>query len=92
MALHLIKVSIIPETPMIVPLRKRILLETINPDAAAAKPEYEISKDVTTGILAPPIGTTISTPSAEETTKTYEIYSTGLTQRNYNTKYDAESE
>ena len=38
------------------------LFSRTNPVAAAASPEYELSRDMTTGISAPPIGITNNNP------------------------------
>jgi hypothetical protein len=49
-------VKISPEAPTRDPLIIRALLLIKNPVAAAAIPEYEFRREITTGISAPPIG------------------------------------
>ena len=68
MALHMICVKIIPEAPTREPATISTLLFKIKPVAQAAIPEYELSKEITTGISAPPIGITVITPSNKEMT------------------------
>ena len=40
----------------------RMLLFSAKPVAAAARPAYELSSEMTTGMSAPPIGKTAMTP------------------------------
>ena len=54
--------SIAPELPTRAPVTISRSLPNINPAAAAAHPEYELSIDTTTGISAPPIAMTNITP------------------------------
>ena len=53
-----------PDAPLSAPAMIRTLLPIANPVAAAARPAYELSSETTTGMSAPPIGSTISTPSS----------------------------
>src|SRR5688500_6317312 len=55
-----------PDAPSSAPQMIRMLLPSANPVAAAARPQYELSSATTTGMSAPPIGITISTPSSSE--------------------------
>ena len=43
------------------------LLSRANPVAAAAKPEQEFRKEITTGMSTPPTGTTSKTPKTDAT-------------------------
>ena len=52
-----------PDAPSSAPQMMRMLLPIAKPVAAAASPQYELSSATTTGMSAPPIGITISTPS-----------------------------
>src|ERR1700712_4258125 len=56
-----------PDAPSSEPQMMRMLLPSANPVAAAARPQYEFSSATTTGMSAPPIGMTISTPSIAAT-------------------------
>jgi hypothetical protein len=47
-----------------------ILFITTNPAAAAATPEREFNRDMTTGISPPPMGRTNITPNTKETATT----------------------
>jgi hypothetical protein len=60
----MIWLRMIPDEPTSAPLMMSTLLSITNPVIAAAIPEYEFSSEITTGMSAPPIGTTRSTPSA----------------------------
>ena len=62
-ALHIMKVRISPAAPTIEPAMMSTLLPMTKPVKAAAMPDRELSRLTTTGISAPPIGTTNSTPS-----------------------------
>ena len=42
------------------------MLPITNPAALAARPEYELSSEMTTGMSAPPIGMTSRTPRMRE--------------------------
>lgn len=54
--------KIAPELPTNAPVTINKSLPNINPAAAAAQPEYELSIETTTGISAPPIAITNITP------------------------------
>ena len=66
MALHIIAVRMIPDAPTNAPAMISPLLLMTKPVIAAAKPEYELSNAITTGMSAPPIGITESTPRTSE--------------------------
>src|SRR4030081_1341719 len=53
-----------PDAPSSAPQMIRMLLPNAKPVAEAASPQYELSNATTTGMSAPPIGSTISTPSS----------------------------
>src|SRR3979411_1117521 len=53
-----------PEAPSSAPQMIRMLFPSAKPVADAASPQYELSNATTTGMSAPPIGSTISTPSS----------------------------
>jgi hypothetical protein len=53
-----------PEAPSSAPAMISTLLSIAKPVAEAARPAYELSSETTTGMSAPPIGSTISTPIA----------------------------
>ena len=67
MARHMICVKISPEAPTSDPAIISTLLSSTKPVAAAASPEHELSKAITTGISAPPIGNTSNKPNSEAT-------------------------
>ena len=56
----------IPEAPTNAPDIIRPLFMRTNPVADAAIPEYELRRDITTGISAPPIGIVSVTPKIAE--------------------------
>ena len=60
----IICVSSVPEAPTSVPETISRSLCSTKPVAAAARPVKELSSEITTGMSAPPIGSTKSTPSA----------------------------
>src|SRR5690606_17362268 len=62
MASHMIFVRMMPDAPTSAPLTMSTLLPSTNPVIAAAMPENEFSSEMTTGMSAPPIGMTNSTP------------------------------
>ena len=68
MALHMILVRINPDAPTSDPAMISTLLSITNPVAAAASPEYEFNRAITTGMSAPPIGLTSRTPNTEART------------------------
>ena len=61
-ALHIIRVRMRPEAPTSAPLMISTLLPITNPAADAASPEYEFRSEITTGMSAPPIGSTSNIP------------------------------
>ena len=61
-ALHIKIVSNVPAAPTKIPPVSITLLSYKNPPQAAATPVKELSKEITTGISAPPIGKTNNTP------------------------------
>ena len=64
--LHIIFVNIIPLAPTREPLMIKELFNKTKPVVAAANPEKELSKEITTGISAPPIGITPKQPNNNE--------------------------
>ena len=66
MALHIIFVKIKPAAPTIDPAIIKTLFPIINPVKAAAIPDNEFSRLTTTGISAPPIGSTNKIPRIED--------------------------
>ncbi len=64
MALPIISVSSVPEAPTSAPLMISTLFPSTKPVSAAASPVNELSSEMMTGISAPPIGSTNSTPSS----------------------------
>ena len=65
-ALHIILVRIRPAAPTMEPAIIKTLFPIINPVNAAAMPDNEFSKLTTTGISAPPIGSTNKIPRIDE--------------------------
>ena len=55
-------VSIVPDAPTSMPLTISTLFDSSKPVAAAASPVNAFSSEITTGMSAPPIGSTNSTP------------------------------
>src|SRR5437867_6679616 len=53
-----------PEEPSSAPAMMSSLLSSTNPIAAAERPAYELSREMTVGMSAPPIGTTMRTPNS----------------------------
>ena len=62
MALHISTVNKVPAAPTKIPPVNITLLLYKNPPQAAATPVNEFNNEMTTGISAPPIGSTNSTP------------------------------
>ena len=62
----MMNVRISPAAPTIEPAMISTLLPITKPVNAAAIPDIEFSRLTTTGISAPPIGITKSTPSKQE--------------------------
>ncbi len=67
MALHMMLVRISPDAPTKAPLTISALDSMTNPAADAAIPENEFRKEMTTGMSAPPMGSTRTTPSTSAT-------------------------
>ena len=61
-ALHMSSVSRVPDAPTSVPLMISAGSRSAKPVAATARPVKELSSEITTGMSAPPIGTTIRMP------------------------------
>ncbi|CAI8162118.1 MAG: Uncharacterised protein [Methanobacteriota archaeon] len=59
-------VKISPDAPTKLPATINTLFPIINPVNAAAIPDNELSRETTTGISAPPIGSTIIIPRIKE--------------------------
>ncbi len=60
------RVRIVPEEPTRVPATISTTLSSANPAAAAASPVNAFSSEITTGMSAPPIGSTKRLPSTAE--------------------------
>ena len=60
----IIIVSNVPEAPTSIPATIRTLFSSSNPVAAAARPVNAFRSEITTGMSAPPIGSTNSTPNS----------------------------
>ena len=69
MALHMKSVSSVPDEPTSVPAMIMATLAIANPSAATASPVKLFSSEMTTGISAPPMGSTIMTPNASASTQ-----------------------
>ena len=65
-ALPISTVSSVPDAPTSAPLMISTLLPSTNPVEAAATPVNEFSSEMTTGMSAPPIGSTNRMPSAND--------------------------
>src|SRR5262249_36849594 len=86
MALLIITLSRKPDVPSSAPAMISTLLSSAKPVAAAASPADELSSDTTTGMSAPPMGSTNSTPSRRPTApmarKTVNCDGSTMTQTN----------
>jgi hypothetical protein len=69
-ALHMICERMIPDAPTREPVMIKPSLSSTNPVAAAARPEYELSSAIATGMSAPPIGIVSSTPPTDASATT----------------------
>ena len=69
-ALHMIWLRMMPDDPTSAPAMISTLLWITNPVMAAAMPEYEFSSEMTTGMSAPPMGITSSTPRTSDSAMT----------------------
>ena len=65
-ALHMIWLRMMPDDPTSAPAMISTSLLITKPVMPAAMPEYELSSEITTGMSAPPIGMTSSTPSTSD--------------------------
>ena len=65
-ALPINSVSSVPDAPTSAPEMISTLLSRTKPVSAAASPVNELSNEITTGISAPPIGSTNNTPSTSD--------------------------
>jgi hypothetical protein len=63
-ARHISWLRMIPDDPTSAPEMMSTVLLMTKPVIAAAIPEYELSSEITTGMSAPPMGSTSPTPSA----------------------------
>ena len=63
-------VRIVPEDPTRVPATIRATLSSANPAAAAARPVNAFKSEITTGMSAPPIGSTNRFPSSAAAIRT----------------------
>ncbi len=62
----IIMVRNVPEAPTSIPLTMRTLLSSSKPVAATARPVNAFSSEITTGMSAPPIGSTNRTPKRSD--------------------------
>ena len=58
--------SSVPDAPTSIPLTIRTSLWSTNPVAAAARPVKALRSEITTGMSAPPIGSTKRTPKSAD--------------------------
>ena len=65
-ALHMMNVRMRPEAPTSDPATMRTGLEMMKPVKAAAIPDSELRSETTTGMSAPPMGSTNTIPSKQE--------------------------
>ena len=69
-ALHMIWLRMMPDEPTSAPAMISTSLLMTKPVMPAAMPEYELRSEITTGMSAPPMGITSSTPSSSATAQT----------------------
>ncbi len=62
----IISVSSVPEAPTSMPATIRRLFSSSKPPSATATPVNALSSEITTGMSAPPIGSTKRTPNASD--------------------------
>ena len=62
----IISVSNVPDAPTSMPLTISTLFSSSKPPAATARPVNAFSSEITTGMSAPPIGSTKSTPKSSD--------------------------
>ena len=65
MAWLIMRVSSMPEAPTRVPATMSRVLSSVNPDAATARPVKAFSREMSTGVSAPPMGSTKIAPEHE---------------------------
>ena len=68
MALAISSVSIVPEAPTSMPATMSTVESSTKPVADAARPVNALSREITTGMSAPPIGSTNMTPNSSAST------------------------
>ena len=66
LAIRLVRIE--PEAPTIIPATIIAVLFSASPAAAADSPVSALSSEITTGMSAPPIGSTTSSPNAAANT------------------------
>ena len=69
-AVAISSVRIVPEEPTRVPATIRATLSSEKPAAAAERPVNAFSSEITTGMSAPPIGSTTRLPSSAAAIRT----------------------
>ena len=74
MAVAMRLVRIVPDAPTIIPATIIAVLSSARPAAAAESPVNAFSREITTGMSAPPIGSTTITPSARRSTRSPTIH------------------
>ena len=74
-------VRIVPEAPTIMPATIIAVLFSARPAAAADNPVRALSSEMTTGMSAPPIGSTTNSPMMPASTSTARSASDGLPAR-----------
>jgi len=62
----IMSVSKVPDAPTSMPLTIRTLFSSSKPPSATASPVNAFSSEMTTGMSAPPIGSTKSTPKTSD--------------------------
>ena len=70
MAWLIIRVSSVPDAPTSVPATMSSVLLRVKPDAATARPVKALSREMSTGVSAPPMGRTKIAPSTSDRTNT----------------------
>ena len=74
----IISVSSVPEAPTSMPLTMSTLFSSSNPVAAAARPVQAFSSEITTGMSAPPIGSTNMHAEDERAARSSPTAATGV--------------
>ena len=70
MAWLIIRVSSVPEAPTSVPATMSKVLFKVKPEAATARPVKALSSEMSTGVSAPPMGSTKMAPNTSDSTST----------------------